>query len=44
MRHRGSSSSERAAALLRESGFNALALDGGFPAWKRAGFPVDTGS
>lgn len=43
MRRRGSSSSERAATLLRESGINAQALDGGFPAWEEAGFPVETG-
>lgn len=44
MRHRGSSRSERVAALLRESGYDAQALDGGFPAWKQAGYPVDSGS
>jgi rhodanese-related sulfurtransferase len=43
MRHRGNSGSERAAALLRESGYQAQALDGGFPAWKRAGYPVEEG-
>jgi rhodanese-related sulfurtransferase len=42
MQHRGSSRSERAAALLRESGFKAQALDGGFPAWKAAGYPIET--
>jgi rhodanese-related sulfurtransferase len=41
MRHRGSSRSERAAALLRESGFDARALEGGFPAWKAAGYPAE---
>jgi rhodanese-related sulfurtransferase len=40
MHHRGASRSETAATLLRESGFDARALDGGFPAWKEAGFPV----
>lgn len=41
MRHRGDSRSERAAALLRESGFDAQALDGGLPAWEAAGSPVE---
>jgi rhodanese-related sulfurtransferase len=41
MRHRGDSRSERAAALLRESGHDARALEGGFPAWEAAGFPVE---
>ena len=40
MHHRGSSGSESAAALLRESGYDARALEGGFPAWKDAGYPV----
>ena len=40
MRHRGQSGSERAAALLREKGYDARALDGGFPAWQAAGYPV----
>ncbi|MCC6167856.1 MAG: hypothetical protein IT329_11565 [Caldilineaceae bacterium] len=43
MHHRGHSSSERAAALLRESGYEARALEGGFPAWQAAGYPVETG-
>jgi rhodanese-related sulfurtransferase len=41
MRHRGDSRSERAAGLLRASGYQAQALDGGFPAWQRAGLPVE---
>ena len=41
MRHRGDSRSERAAALLRGSGYDAQALEGGFPAWEHAGYPVD---
>ena len=41
MRHRGDSRSERAAALLRESGYDARALEGGLPAWEAAGFPVE---
>lgn len=43
MEHRGSSRSERTAALLRESGYYAQALDGGFPAWQAAGYPVEQG-
>jgi len=41
MQHRGSSRSERAAELLRASGFDARALDGGFPAWKQRGYPIE---
>lgn len=41
MRHRGASRSETAATLLRESGFDAQALDGGFPAWEAAGYPIE---
>jgi len=41
MHHRGNSRSERTAALLRESGYDAKALDGGFPAWEAAGYPVE---
>jgi|1186.fasta_scaffold86992_2 rhodanese-related sulfurtransferase len=40
MHHRGKSRGERAAALLREHGYQARALDGGFPAWQSAGMPV----
>ncbi len=43
MRHPGSSRSEQAAKFLRDQGFHAQALEGGFPAWKEAGFPVDEG-
>jgi rhodanese-related sulfurtransferase len=43
MQHRGSSRSERAAALLRESGYQARALDGGFPAWQAKGYLFETG-
>ncbi len=43
MRHRGDSRGERAAALLRERGFQARALDGGLPAWAAAGYPVERG-
>jgi rhodanese-related sulfurtransferase len=42
MQHPGGSRSERAAALLRESGFQAQALDGGFPAWQASGYPIET--
>jgi len=41
MHHRGESRGERAAALLREHGFQARALDGGYPGWKAQGFPVE---
>jgi rhodanese-related sulfurtransferase len=41
MEHPGSSRSERAAALLRESGYRAQALEGGYPAWVAAGYPTD---
>jgi rhodanese-related sulfurtransferase len=42
MHHRGNSRSERAVALLRESGIQAKALDGGFTAWKEGGYPVNS--
>ncbi|HLX39202.1 MAG TPA: rhodanese-like domain-containing protein, partial [Ktedonobacteraceae bacterium] len=41
MHHRGESRGERAAAFLREKEFDARALDGGYPAWKEAGLPVE---
>jgi phage shock protein E len=41
MLHRGTSRCERAAVELQENGFDALALDGGFPGWKAAGLPVE---
>jgi 3-mercaptopyruvate sulfurtransferase SseA len=41
MRHRGDSRSERAAALLRRSGHDARALDGGYPAWEAAGYALE---
>lgn len=41
MHHRGESRGERAAALLREQGYQARALDGGYPGWKEQGFPVE---
>lgn len=41
MHHRGESRGERGAALLREQGFQAHTIDGGYPAWKEAGLPVE---
>jgi rhodanese-related sulfurtransferase len=41
MHHRGSSRGEQAAALLRENGYQAQALDGGYPHWKEVGLPVE---
>lgn len=43
MRHPGDSRSERSAALLRASGYEARPLDGGFPGWESAGLPVERG-
>jgi rhodanese-related sulfurtransferase len=34
-------SSNRIAAQLRERGYNAVALDGGFTAWKNSGFETE---
>lgn len=44
MRHPGRSRSERVATQLREQGYSAEALEGGFPAWRAAGYPVATGT
>ena len=41
MHHRGESRGERAAALLREHGYQARTLDGGYPGWKEQGFAVE---
>ncbi len=41
MYHRGTSRGERAAALLRDAGYEAQVLDGGYPGWKEAGLPVE---
>jgi rhodanese-related sulfurtransferase len=41
MYHRGESRGERAAAQLRELGYQARTLDGGYPNWKVQGFPVE---
>jgi rhodanese-related sulfurtransferase len=43
MRHRGSARSVLAATLLRKHGRHARVLDGGFPAWVAAGYPLDRG-
>jgi rhodanese-related sulfurtransferase len=40
MHHRGESRGERAALLLRQQGYQACAIDGGYPAWKEEGLPV----
>jgi phage shock protein E len=42
MQHRGSSRGEQAAGMLDEQGYRAQALDGGFPGWRDAGYPVET--
>jgi rhodanese-related sulfurtransferase len=41
MHQRGISRGERAAALLRDRGKAASTLDGGYPAWRAAGLPVE---
>lgn len=38
----GFSGSESAVHTLRDAGFHARALEGGFPAWEEAGFNIDT--
>lgn len=43
MQHPGSSGSERAAEQLRQAGYEAQVLEGGFPAWKDAGYDVEMG-
>jgi rhodanese-related sulfurtransferase len=43
MHHRGESRGERAAALLREQGYDAATLDGGFPGWQAVELPTETG-
>jgi len=40
MHQRGESRGERAAAFLREQGYQVQTIDGGYPAWKEAGLPV----
>ncbi|HZC05291.1 MAG TPA: rhodanese-like domain-containing protein [Ktedonobacterales bacterium] len=41
MQHPGHSRGEQAAALLRERGYYAAALVGGYPAWRQQGLPVE---
>lgn len=41
MHHRGASRGEQAAAQLQEHGYQAQALDGGYPAWKDQGLPIE---
>lgn len=41
MHHRGESRGERAAAQLREQGYQARTLDGGYPGWKEQRLPVE---
>jgi rhodanese-related sulfurtransferase len=41
MHHRGESRGERAATQLREWGYQARTIDGGYPAWKEQGLPVE---
>lgn len=43
MHHPGQSRGERAAALLTAQGLAAQAIEGGLPAWQRAGYPIATG-
>jgi rhodanese-related sulfurtransferase len=43
MRQQGASRSEQAAGLLRSNGFQVQVLDGGFPAWEAADYPVERG-
>lgn len=38
--HRGVARCEQAADVLREHGYDARALDGGYPQWRDAGLPV----
>lgn len=44
MRHPGNSRGERAAQFLKDSGYQALAIDGGFIEWNKAGLPVEAQS
>lgn len=41
MRHRGASRCEMAVSLLAGRGYDARALDGGYPGWKQSGYPVE---
>ncbi len=44
MHQRGISRGERAAELLHGHGRAAMTLDGGYPAWRAAGLPVEEGA
>jgi phage shock protein E len=44
MYHPGGSSSERAAETLRDAGFHARAVQGGFPEWQESGLPIEMGN
>lgn len=41
MHNPGYSGSENAAETLRDAGYHARVLKGGYPAWKEAGYPID---
>ncbi len=41
MHNPGDSGSEHAVEILRDAGFHARALAGGYPAWEEAGYPID---
>ncbi len=41
MHNPGDSGSEYAVDVLRDAGYHARALKGGYPAWEEAGFPID---
>jgi rhodanese-related sulfurtransferase len=43
MHQPGDSSSENAAEMLRDAGYHARSLKGGFPEWKESGNPVERG-
>jgi phage shock protein E len=44
MHNPGDSSSEQVAETLREAGYHAKAMKGGFPEWLSAGHPIDKGA
>ncbi len=41
MHNPGNSGSEQAVDILRDAGFHARALEGGYPAWEEGGYPTD---
>ena len=41
MHNPGNSGSENAAELLRDAGYHARALKGGYPEWEESGAPID---